>query len=86
MDVMRDEKIMPDVYKQFCDRLGIESAIEEPIPKAEFRARLPREVLLAFFGNADDLELDEKGEEGAEESDQGEAVETGAKAAYNIIS
>lgn len=64
MDVMKDEKIMPDVYKQFCDRLGIESAIEEPIAKAEFKQKLPREVLIAFYGNVEDMEVDENGEEG----------------------
>lgn len=37
MDVMKDDKILPDIYKQFCDRLGIESQIEDIIPRSEFR-------------------------------------------------
>lgn len=58
MDVMKDDKIMPDVYKQFCDRLGVESQIEDAIPHAEFRERVPKDAVVGFFG--EDIEEGEE--------------------------
>lgn len=59
MDIMKDDKIMPEIYKQFCDRLGIESQIEDIIQHSEFRQRVPRECVSAFFGEP----IDEGSEE-----------------------